>query len=884
MKLNDLSLLRSYSDSNILSEEDKFKATVLGHKVERMPKWVQSRVSSKEGLGGYWYPILQGEPGIHEKNNFAVATFHPPETEAQHLDLQGLINREDVMMAYVDTGKLHIVFSDFRLEDRGLEVWFQEDEFNDEGQLIGASSYKTVKRLKTIDRRVRVHIYLGQLRVLIVDGDPIYDGKDLDGAGAVSREVMDMAISRAEMGFWLPAQEASMRNNLDKEHVFNGRFVGGPNIDVAGTLGDVGAHFEGFTKGNFTVRDDMPEVNGYQVDVITHRENIKKEVKGCNGVWGVFEPQSKKNAYEDQQHLLNNPFLLRKPQIRETMQYSSDMHLAKLKAGESLDSAEKILSAEQNIKYSWDETRYTRMYRWVGSNLRLHFPDGMAPELWSRWFTYQLGHSWIASCGLTNPTRWQKSARIPIPHAYRAQMMSQAFINIVHGDEDFTVEDNQIRYHEGTDTFVVSTSDWVNTVIPSHGGCDMDDFFVLRWVNNLGELAVVATRNPLTRGEYTIWQPYPGDPIPDVGEDQDLSTVKFPELKKLRPKQIKAAQEDGDVTIKDLPSKGCDSSNAEVRKYRKADVRRDLNWLMQADDSTYGSIELAVRVWNSLSPTKHHPEQYGSEDMVDAFTQAGAIEDQKVALEYAERLVQEVKDSGKNIDPYLGGDEELGLKNRLGIEGIPTAKSGPMFDIKEEMMANIVRFDDDNGNGLLSDFCRSLPKPKFLNYYHRNHALWAECVEKLGETRRKQRETMNSTKDSRKEQEKIILPWLDNIRETKGASAWAEYVLTLWAVTWEIPKKDKFNTITDQLIFGTSVHEHWFEAMRYYGFALHPSVSDEGQIIYLDRDVEFDFNENYWIGHCQECEETFELKSLENFNRFKHMEGICSSCRESKVS
>ena len=847
-------LIRSYGASDLLTVEDyeDHDLWVLGHRYVDMPASAQRKVICREQMGGYWWPILE-DGARRTGGDFTCVTFNRPADEDDlHALRNGVVERQDLMFGYVDEGHLHAVFSNFKLADLGLQVWTQDDENDAKGNLVAPSKYKTVKRLKTLDRRVRLSTFLPHLRVKVIDTPDEFHEVALDGAGAISSDIANLMIEQMDVGGWAPVQEALMRRRMGRERVFNLRAVGGPIYNV-----QTKKQMEVFIKGNFVVRDDL----GDGIDIVTSGDQLKAEISGGDGCWVLAEPQGPKPAYEDQQTLMNNQFLYRIGDVRDRLRVHSDAHMTELRDGESLSSVDDLLSGEQNVDFAWDEMRYSRQFAWVGSSLRLHFPD-QNPEFWSPWFTERLGVSWISSLGLTTKDRWNKTARIPIPFAERAQLFSDLFVQKVLGLQ-FEVEPGHIRYCRPMRSYVVNADDWVNIVVPNHGGPDQDDFFALRWVyDDDDNIIVVATRNPNTRGEYSIWKPTDGDRIPGVDSEEDLDRIpKY--LKKRRPKTITEAVDAGETNILEMPTASMPKSEAEPRRWHRNDVRRMLQAAYEIGDMNYGSVEVTVRAYNSATLVQHPNEQRGSEDMIDAFVEAGHEVDRKAAIDYRDHLLEEMKRQGMKIDPLL--------HKRLGDEDVLKAEGGPLTELKGAMSDVISEHRVE-----LRKFTKSLEIPVWLRAlaeHSGNAKVRSKCVTILKKVRSGMYNTTDSGRDIREAQENMLMPIIDEMNPT----AKANFILVFWFVCLTQPTKTT-KTISDQLIFGTRLFEVWLEAMQLIGIARDPYVNDDGRIDYHEPG-NVDFDGTVFTLTCNTCGASAERENPWTVLKFTRANHTCNGCK-----
>src|SRR5688572_10251698 len=92
----------------------------------------------------------------------------------------------------------------------------------------------------------------------------------------------------------------------------------------------------------------------------------------------------------------------------------------------------------------------------------------------SPWLFEQMARNIVSIIHVKDP----KKMRIPVPCSVRAQVIS-ASMSAAAG-EDIEVEPGQLRWNRAHEVMVVSDADWIE-MYESHGGNDLDDFFVGYW-------------------------------------------------------------------------------------------------------------------------------------------------------------------------------------------------------------------------------------------------------------------------------------------------------------------------------------------------------------------------------------------------------------------
>jgi hypothetical protein len=779
---------------------------------------------SQEGMGGYRFPILDdlGAP-------YVVTIHRIPENAADLKVAASFVRGTDIALAYVDTNKLVTVQSEGKIANLGLNIFTTD------------ANSKTIKRAKTLVRPFRVFTRMPELRVLRVSG-----GAELDGAGIISERIYEEALMNVQLGYWNPVQRASIIHWLERQRINNCRFVG-KLIDVR-----TGEALNAFGKGNFVV---APTPEG--VDIITSDDNLKHEVTGDGHAWALFEPQGSKDAWEDQQTYVNQGmFMMSIPEARERMKDNAAKALDDLQSGKVMSSVVELAKSDFHKEYAWDDNRFFKELRWNANSIALH---GLSYTI-SPWLTERLGRSWISSLSINDP----RKIRIKIPCAVRCQVVSQALVNLA--GIDIEVEAGTLRWCEDLKVLVANDVDWVDTIIPAHGGCDLDDFFVARWRMDEGKHRILITRSPNTRGEYSFWDFVPGDWYP-THTNRKGETSEFPKLTlKTRPKQILQAVVDGDVIYNDLPSRINPPETGEMRRYTRKDCLDDLLAAMLITGG-YGQYELAVRALNSLSATKMDKLQIRSEDAVDAFTQGGTPEDREFILDDRKRIIDLIVASGKEVDVALAG--------RLGVRDLPCTDKGPITKIKAVMQTEVESYEKK-----LEKFCMSQPTPTWLPELGEN-AFCAYAAHILRASRRAMfiadqaamgLEHEDRVKIIRGAQESA---WASFFEEYKDRLVRAQFIMSFWYACRTMPTVG--GKITDQPVFGTNLFPHAIDALIFFGLAKKPYVDEKGRIM---REQLVTYNGcGFWDVTCRVCGATKEEVDLRALNYFWNKKSVCKECR-----
>lgn len=776
--------------------------------------------------GGYTFPLLD------TFGDYSVSIYTLPDSEEDLAWTTTQVEDPKVLFSYVEDNRVVIIRAGFSLSDMGLAVYTTED-----------GTGKAVKRAKTLARPFRIHTERPTLRVKLIDG-----GAELDGAFVVSRALYTEAVNNLQIPGWHPVQRAGMIRSMDRTPIHNFRGVG-HMTDV-----DTGDEVLGFAKGNVIVSDNLPD----GVDMILTHDNFKSELvnEGGERAWACFEPQGPKPAWEDQQTTVNMPFLLSVPEGRKRMKDSTLDYLDHLISGEVFSSVRDLTRAEFSKDFAYDGDTFSRMLRWNVSTWSLM---GMDYRL-SPWMTERLGTSHMAMYGIDD----HRSLRIPIPGAIRAQVVTEALVKLA--GYDISVAPGDITWLKPLGVAVVNDAHWEHQIIPTHGGCDLDDFFVLR---RDGDKCII-TRNPNARGEYTIFD--------TVYKWWKGSEDARPLTKKLRPTPILDALGAGETKYLPLPSTIGKRLESPVRPYNTGDTITAISDAMTVEGG-YGQYSIALTALNSVTSAAHPVEQVASEDGVDAFTQGGSSEDQQFVLQCAESLHNKLILTGKGVDPLI--------KKRLPKEIqelIPTDPSGPIATMKRVMMDADKEFTKK-----LRAFTQGIEAPSFLEQIGGNHlltqaqahlkgsrmAMWrAQGVKGLTQREAVERGlTITHPQDA----EKVIFHFTGLVNLIEGIDDHHDrhlYVMALWYASFVTPTSK--GKITDQAIFGTDVFEHLTRALVYFGVAQDPYLDDMGHIV---RDNSVKWDGGTWTITCKSCNTDYTGIGLPGVENFHANDGICKTCR-----
>lgn len=427
---------------------------------------------------------------------------------------------------------------------------------------------KLSKRAKTIARPFRFWTHRMHFTGLIVPESVLNDGWAI-----INEDVIEETVDSLDLGSFKPIQRAEIIRWLDSQWVFNARMMG-KLIDV-----DTGDPIQGHLKVQMA-KDKLPK----GVDFVVPQNGIKKELNGANCSWAVFggEPQGIKDAHEDQQTVSNQRFLIAIPEVRTRIKDEGRKAYDRLVSGDLMKNLGDVSGDEFDRKFSSDGDSFNRMLRWNASAVVAYSgPEearGRSLSIFdSPWLMEMLSDQWPKSLhwtpALNKPTSsftgldeslvetWEHTLKILVPCGKRAQVISESAARMHSKMKKMRVARGTLRaasFHKGRTTMhlmVANDYDWEHVIVPSCGGCDADDFFVVRWVTIADRKKIVITRNPNVRGEYVVLDYVEGDWFP-THKLANGKEVTFPAITKKRwPTQILEALASGELSYTQLPTK-----------------------------------------------------------------------------------------------------------------------------------------------------------------------------------------------------------------------------------------------------------------------------------------------------------------------------------------
>jgi hypothetical protein len=584
---------------------------------------------------------------------------------------------------------------------------------------------KTTKRLKTLSRGFIFEkgFAAGDIAIKILADDdehptkvPGLDGRAkqmlLDGAFLISRSLADQVIDSVTDRHTPRWQEQRAR----------GRATRLCNARVLVPAGTPGCEEGGLLKGNCIVVEDAEMYPGCHL--VTHPCNIKTELKGWKA-WHIgLEPQPPLSEVRTNvQAMLSLPQLFPTPEVMTWIDQEVYRVYASITEGKLLDTFERL------------------------SDRRLHgdiAPDELDSHLlWTRWAAldfFASGHDFRHSPALveklflahTKSMLFLPKGKvcIPVPCAVEEQVVSESMARLC-GLELGLLQPGTIRRIAHYGFAVVSDQDWLE-MNESHGGCDMDDHFMLFFRTIAGRKRVVVMRNPSDIGEYSVFEYVEGDPYPTFPwrtRQRDgsfaITNVAFPVADLTgAPKRTSEALRDGSLKVLGLPEGETIPDAAEEAYSRESVVAKDLARVLQGVNP--GVYVNAKMVLNSVLGRQSETLLATMEDVIDACTQGGSVEAMKAIRTQAKAMIDEVIASGVPIDEALWKS-----RGSPALETQPPLIEGPLTKLIKH-----TQFKVSQGHKLLSAWAQTIHEvPPTLETYRTNAGDYAKMVKVLKDLR-----------------------------------------------------------------------------------------------------------------------------------------------------
>lgn len=863
-------LIRAAFSSEWETLDDVNNAYRMGYKIGSLKsKKSRERFIPQEYLGGYWFMFTEL---LRRPANFTVYFLDAPSNAYERDALYAASKMDGCFLAIPAGEKIIFGFGDFTLADLGLELRTTELHFPN-GEIMVES--KLEKRAKNLFRLTRINAHsIEAFEAGVVSRPhgwnivPIRKMPSLDGWGVVSERLFQYALYKANWGeTFRPAAYSVIKERIEKSApVVNLRTLG--QLHYAPVNDDLRDYFEvsnfdpglvippeeicgdlltliieGMLKGNFA-RAELPR--GY--DFLVPLDQLKPEIVATRpGAIMICDPQSPKGAREDQQQTITNRFLTASvPEARETLKES------KLEFLDNIANARKEIVIGQltkddfNTPYSFEGDQVANELRWNLLEAMMYKLDPRA----SRYLIRQQARQWVAKLGAHNigvegDSTWERSLKIPVKNAIRAQVISEHAANLA-GDP-IQINKGCFAWSKKLQCFVVTNKDWVEVIIPSHGGCDLDDFFLIRFRIVDGVIKAIIVRNPLTRGEYTMWD-LQGDDWP-----KGIDIENVPELSlKRRPKQILEVTT-GDkpsVHYLELPSQRLVRENEGqitkvTRNYQRRDLYRSLDNRVNSSGSV-GQIINSLLVVLDGSVTWYPKTMPYSEDAVDVFTGADNPQDQSFLMDWAESEVNKRIESQKDVDYFVA----LRIPE---FDELSITHNGTISNLKRVQLEEVEEY-----NEMTEALVDSLTIPLWLEMLKGNPDAIKEATEVLKKARSKH---WKATQDGLNPFVEVGNYLREELAEEETEAKRHAFVMSLWYAMWTVPTRA--GVFNDSYLFGpkTGMLQYVLDALVYYGICEKPYVTEDGRIAYYENQNPYVEELGQWKVTCEGGGETHFLSA-----------------------
>jgi hypothetical protein len=604
--------------------------------------------------------------------------------------LKGYVDNPKIALAYAEPTGLVLVEAPLRTscpKDRSPGGWL--GPWKDLGLEV-ENGPKVSKRLKTLTRGFVFErgFPVGEvaLKVLSDDEHPTRlkglpaeaRKKLLDGAFLISRSLADWVIDSVGPEHTARWERQRARGRSSRLH----------NARLLVPRGTPGCPEGGLLKGNAVVVDDQDMPPG--ASILTHPCNLKPELRGWKECRVALEPQPPLDqARYNLQLGLSLPQLFPPEEVRAWVSQEVYRVEASIREGRLLDTFERL------------------------ADRRLHGdagPDGVTSTLlltrWTALDFFASGHDFRHSPALTEGIFRAHTAALvatrrnhlgvpvplgvhpPIPCAVTEQVVSESLARLCGLELD--VKPGTIRRVRGYGFAVVSDADWLE-MLPSHGGCDMDDHFVLAFRTVNGARKVIVLRNPSDVGEYSVFDHVPGDDYPtftwrtpraDGGFDEQVQS--FPEADLTgAPKRTSDALKDGSLRVLGLPA----GEAIEPGPYTRQAVVQDLERVLQGTNP--GVYVNAKMVSNTVFGCQPAELPATLEEVIDACVQGGSVEAMNAVRKAAKGFLDAVCESGEPVDDLLW--QTRGDPDRVPAGGL---YDGALTQLVKHAQAEVARGRD----------------------------------------------------------------------------------------------------------------------------------------------------------------------------------------------
>lgn len=733
---------------------------------------------------------------------YRVAALPIPTNEFDLSDLEKIISNPRVQYAIVDKNKVVCTI----IQDN--HGWM--NVLNDMGFRVKGGG-KTAKRMKSFHRASLINAHFDDLNIRWVEStdfsrykfneeegwggwmlDPATKARLLDGGFVVSNRLIQEAVKNLpiyEPGntldtneyYYDPTVRKQLTHFLLKSKVFNARIFTS----------------EGIIKGNMFVRDDLPE----GIDIISSRENLKKEITYTKGYRLLAEPQGPKSrVITDDQTVINLPKLFRKSDMEMWLKEEYDKMFDKAIQGHLITDWKSVFMRNfsrenQDIEDVEAQSRISYVgYRWVSMGLSI------------------TNSPWLfETLAVSHAKPLQK--RIPIPCSVYEQVIPESLARMA--GYDMNVEEGTIQRINNIGVHVVNDFDWLE-MYESHGGHDEDDFFKLFYRTMEsgpldGKKVVIVARSPNGFGEYSIFKYVEGQWFP-TWTKANGEEVSFPEVNgRGWPERLSSAIRTGSVAYLGLPgSHRVDETRPVTEEYSVADVMHDVQIAMKG-----GNVGRYVNaaMLHSMVISKHRPVQLCSlEKAIDGCTQTSDPEDRTAIDSEADVMIAEALASGKPIDRdfWHGRFRALAAKHPEveTYEGKITQLNTLCNEYYNRYVQRVIKYSQENVRPLevIHEIGQRL-------YYHALPALRNFRMNIFNANSSEVVQVSNGIK--RNEWEGLYGSIVEKIESFERLQDQYDFILSLYSASIKNPTSN--GKVTDQIVMNRIVYPYLESALIHYG-------------------------------------------------------------------
>lgn len=824
-------------------------------------------------MGGYTYPILNQIAG---EKTFQILKSDLPSSNRELKIVYGLLEQPETIYGYVNSASLTIV---------QIEGWDRRATPMSSLGWHAVSTPKTFKRIKTLNRPFRLWNTMGrELRVAVVTDFGYTDMDEeilsafsqdeierlLDGGVTISRELFDNCLPNVVFPEYKPDDHRPevlvnqyRRDEFFRQaqnfHAFNARilgrmhFIGEPTERMLTTPGMIKA--EAFV-------DVGGACERMNVDVICAASALKFEIGSTNPPIILLEPQKAKRqgVNSDLQTMSNLPALYQPDDVKQWTRDFLLSNFERLKSDQVMEAwYDMSMPYFNSSSRTFDQNDVLTLTKW---NARAWLMSGRRITE-SPWLFEQLGS---AIAKMIRP-RDQRKLRFPVPCAVRAQVISQSFASMA--GSDVFVQTGTARWCEELESIVVNDEDWLE-MYRSHGGHDLDDFFVGYWrtVGNLRKIILV--RSPNDWGEYSMFDYVEGDWYPQY-DTYDGGIVQFPAVptdEKLWPTRLSEMHANGEIIYTGLPSTLVEPESYDLKPYGVGDVARLLG-NNKDSASCVGAIVNARVLW-SLCKGEHRQAQLASmEDCIDAGTQGGSADDAAAIHAEAKEIVRLLID-----DPTVQIDEYMWSTRFASFHGMPFNRQR-LNSQSHVSQAN--RFRNDAAQEFMvkvRNYAQDLIKIKGSDpLIHQLGKKSLRVGYKMLMDTRQQMVRMQSGGN----QDLSPRDWgdvhelvLTKLNSYEKISDRHDFIMGLYSACLRVPTSSS-GKISDQLVMNPHVFPYLLDAMRFYGMAYSIEVTQENRIERKKHEQ--------WDLRCAQCGVEHITENPIVLQNFAHYDELCKSCR-----